>query len=157
DGFNEANRAFGRFARHARWRLHRRRHGSVPSWCGGGKSRSIQRMTPHGRLQHCLCRVARPPPEGWPGHPTAVSPTERLAPLTGCTRRIGGAESRPLAHLRTEPRQLFLLQKVEDFDDLLRINSVRGSVPLVEPIAFDHVRDEQAVMQLLAVREIFER
>src|SRR5262245_5469809 len=90
-------------------------------------------------------------PSGPPGHPTALSPTERLAPLTGSTRRIDDAESRPVAGMQTGPRRLSLLQKIEDFDDLLRIDAVRRSVALVETVTFDHVRDEQAVVQFLAV------
>src|SRR5262245_33249438 len=49
------------------------------------------------------------------------------------------------------------LQEIEDLHDSCRLDAVARAFALVEAVALDHVRYEQSVADLLAVRQVLDR
>lgn len=48
-------------------------------------------------------------------------------------------------------------EKIANLDDLLRLEAVRRAAAFIKPVPLDHVGHEQAVLERLAVRKIFNR
>src|SRR5262245_59891286 len=50
-----------------------------------------------------------------------------------------------------------LLQKIEDLEDFARLHTIRSACAFVKPITLDHLRNQQTVMDLLAVVQVVNR